>query len=317
MISDATYISQSLIDHLFYLRTIREFCLNIQLSFYQNNQNIIDIAESIGKRYEELGKEAISLANGRIPNQIIESDSFVTNFTVNTELLTEKLFGVDINTNLTTDEANLNGYNNFNEINFDDEILDSVNNLNKNGIELTRNFIDFCRDLRDSIKNNNILSRSYILVYNYMLEEAGLYLSDLERLQNKTGADPTYIINFEYYFSNSMVRAAQFIIGFSDPSQTSIIMNADNYRKAFSNLMQKYQEATISPDNLKVLNEEGINLVKSFIAFLNRIIEGILNQKYYFIVEPVFFDNLLTQANYFLYLLKGADYGIKERNLNT
>lgn len=311
MISDTTFISQSLINNLFYLRTIREFCLNIQLSFYKNNQNIIDIAESIGKRYEELGMEAINLANGRVPNQILVSDSFITDFTLNTELLTEKLFGVDINTNLTTDESNLNGYDNINQMEFDDEIIDRVSNLNNNSIQLTKNFIEFCKYLRESIRNTNILSRSYLLIYDFMIEEAGLYLSDLERLQEKTGADPTYIVNFEYYFSNSMMKAAQFIIGFSDPSQTSIIMNAENYRKAFSNLMKKYQEAKISPDTLKVLNEEGIGLVESFRTFLSKIIEGILNQNYYFIVEPVFLDNLLTEANYFLYLLKGADYGIK------
>lgn len=311
MISDATFISQSLINHLFFLRTIREFCLNIQLSFYQNNQNIIEIAESFGKRYEELGMEAINLANGRIPNQILESDSFVTKFTLDVELLTEKLFGVDINTNLTSDENNLTGYTSFSDIEFDNNILSRISNLNKNGIELTTNFIDFCKYLINSMQSANILSRSYLLIYIYMIEESGLYLRDLERLQEKTSADPTYIINFQYYFSNSMIRAAQFIIGLSDPNQTSIIMNADNYRKAFSSLMKRYQKVTVSPDTLKVLNEEGINLVENFIAFLSRIINGIINNNYYFIVEPVFFDNLLTEANYFLYLLKGADYGIK------
>lgn len=314
MINDATFISQSLIDHLFYLRTIREFCLNIQLSFYKNRENIIEMAEGFGKRYEELAIEAVNLANGRIPNQILESDSFVTDFTLNTELITENLFGVDINTNLTTDEMNLNGYTKISELEFDNDIVERISNLNKNAIQLTKNFIDFCNYLGDSMQNTDILSRSYPLIYTYMIGESRLYVSDLERLQERTSADPTYIINFEYYFSNSMMRASQFIIGLSDPTQTSIITNADNYRKAFSNLMKKYQNAKLSPDTLKVLNEEGINLVESFIVFLKRIIEGVLNQNYYFIVEPVFFDNLLTQANYFLYLLKGADYGIREKD---
>lgn len=314
MINDATFISQSLIDHLFYLRTIREFCLNIQLSFYKNRNDIIEVAEGFGKRYEELAIDAVSLANGKVPNQILASDSFVTDFTLNTELLTEQLFDVKINTNLTTDEMNLNGYNDSNQIQFDNEIVERVTDLNNNVMALTRNFIAFCKYLRDSIKNTEILSRSYLLMYTYMIEESGLYLSDLERIQERTSADPTYIINFEYYFSNSMVRASQFIIGLSDPNQTSIIMNADNYRKAFSSLMKKYQAAELSPDTLKALNEKGINLVENFIVFLKKIIDGILNQNYYFIVEPVFFDNLLTQANYFLYLLKGADYGIRKKD---
>jgi len=310
MLKDTTYIVQSLVNHLFFLRTIREFCLNIQLSFYKNNKNVIGIAESIGKRYEELGKEAISLAERRVPNQIIQSDSFVTDYTLNTELLTEKLFDVDINTNLTTDELNLNGFSNVSDIKYDDEILNRINELNNNAIELTNNFIEFCKYIRESMLNTNVFSYSYPLIYDYMIEEAGLYVSDLKRLQEKTSADPTYIINFEYYFLNSLIKSTQFIIGLSDPKQTSVITNADNYRKAFTTLMKKYQDTKVSPDTLKVLNDEGISLVENFRVFLSRIIDGILNQNYYFIVEPVFFDNILTETNYFLYLLKGAGYGI-------
>lgn len=314
IISNSIFVSQSLINHLFFLRTIREFCLSVELSFYQNNNEIIEIANGLRKRYEELEKEAISLANNKIPNQILDSGSFVTNYTLNTELLTEKLFGVMINTDLTVEEKELAGTDNLNNINIDDEIINKVSELNKYSIELTQNFIEFCKYLKTEMQNNNIFSFAYPLIYNYMLEEAGLYVSDLQRLQNRTSADPSYIINFEYYFSNSMMQAAKFIIGLSDPSQTSIIINADNYRKAYVNLMNKYQESQLSPEILKVLNEEGINLTESFRAFLIKIIERILNNNLYFIINPVFFDNLLTEANYFLYLLKGADYGIKEKD---
>lgn len=314
IISNSIFVSQSLINHLFFLRTIREFCLSVELSFYQNNNEIIEIANGLRKRYEELEKEAISLANNKIPNQILDSGSFVTNYTLNTELLTEKLFGVMINTDLTVEEKELAGTDNLNNINIDDEIINKVSELNKDSIELTQNFIEFCKYLKTEMQNNNIFSFAYPLIYNYMLEEAGLYVSDLQRLQNRTSADPSYIINFEYYFSNSMMQAAKFIIGLSDPSQTSIIINADNYRKAYVNLMNKYQESQLSPEILKVLNEEGINLTESFRAFLIKIIERILNNNLYFIINPVFFDNLLTEANYFLYLLKGADYGIKEKD---
>ena len=311
MLSDTTFIIQSLIDHLFYLRSLREFCLNIQLSFYENNQNTIEIAEGLGKRYEELGREAINLAGGRIPNQIIKNGYFITDYTLNSELLTEKLFNVDINTNLTVEQINLVGFDDINEFKYDDEVLERVNRLNQNAIQLTKNFIDFCKSLRKNMTEGNLFSYSYPLIYTYMIEEAGLYVSDLERLQEKTSVDPTYIINFQYYFSNSMMRASQFMIGLSDPNQTALITNADNYRKSFSNLMKRYQQSSGSPDAQKILNEEAIELVKSFRNFLGKIIEGVLNNNYYFIVEPIFLDNLLTEVNYFLYLLQGSNLGIK------
>jgi len=311
MLSDTRFITQSLIDHLFYLRTLREFCLNIQLSFYKNNKNIIEIAEGLGKRYEELNNIALTLSNSRIPKQILDNNYFITDYTLDTELLTEKLFNIDIDTDITIEQQNLIGFNSINEIEINNEIINQVMSLNDDAIELTRNFIDFCKYLRNEMIDNNIFSYSYPLIYTYIIKEAGLFVSDLERLQNKDFADPTYVINYQYYYSDSMMQIAQFIIGLSDPNQTAIITNADNYRKAFSNLIKKYEQSTNSPDAQKLLNEDAIILVQSFKIFLIKLIEGILNNNYYFIVEPVFLDNLLTEVNYFLYLLQGSDLGIK------
>lgn len=311
MLSDTTYVTQSLIDHLFYLRILREFCLNIQLSFFQNNQNIIETAEELGKRYEELGIIASKISKGFIPNQIIKDRYFITDYTLDCELLTEKLFGIDINTDLTVQQKNIVGFDNISELKINEELINQVSDLNKDAIELTKDFIDFCKYLKQEMLNGNLFSYSYPLIYTYMLEEAGLFASDLERIQDKSTADPTYIINYQYYYSNSMMLASQFIIGLSDPSQASIITNADNYRKTFSNLMKRYEQSSNSPDAQIILNEEAIDLVNSFRGFLGKIIEGVLNNINYFIIEPIFLDNLLTEANYFLYLLQGAYLGIK------
>lgn len=307
MLSDTLFIQQSLINNIFYLRTIREFCLTIQLSFYENNRSYSEIAEGLRKRYEELEEKIIGLAKNRLPQEIISSDSFVTNYTLDCELLTEKLFGVDINTNLTTAAMNLMSGS---EKSVNQELINEISEVNEDAIELTQNFIDFGKYLLQGMKNTTIFSYSYPLLYTYMLEEASLYASDLYRIQNRISADPTFVVNYEYWFSNSMKQASQFIMGLSDPEQSSIITNANNFRKIFDSQMKKYQ-ANITPDTEQSLNDETIKYVNNFISFLTRIITGILNQELYFIVPPIFFDNLLTESYYFLYLLKGSKYGIK------
>lgn len=309
IISDTSFVIQSLINNLFYLRTLREFCLTLELSFYKNNNNLIEISKDFGKRFEELGAQTLEISNNKIPSQLIESGSFVTNYTLNTELLTEKLFDVDINTNLTIGEMNLIGSNE--NVSIEEGDIEKVRQINTDAIALSNNFIDFCNYILSSMGDSNVFSYSYPLIHKYMVEEASLYVKDIERLQAGTQVDPTYIINFQYRFCNSMRQACQFIIGLSDPQQTTIITNSDNYRKIFVNLMKRYEDAKVSPDNQKVLNEETINVMVSFQSFLSKIIEGILNQEYYFIMNPVFFDNLLTEANYFLYLLRGSDLGFK------
>ena len=309
MLSDILYGQQSLIDNLFYLRTIREFCVNIELSFYSNNKNYSEVANNFKARCEELGAIAIGLADNKIPTRVFESGSFVSNYTLDTELLTEKLFNIDLNTDLTIKEMNLNTTDKLSS--FTNEELKQIDELNNNSINLAQNFIDFCNDILTELRKSNLFSYSYPLFYNYMIEETTLYMNDLKRIQNKTNADPTFVTSYEYWYSNSMMQACKFIIGLSDPAQETLILNADNYRKIFSKQMDAYKDVS-SPEKEKVLNDETIEHMKNFISFLSKLIERILNSELYFIVEPLFFDNLLTEANYFLYLLKGANYGIKK-----
>lgn len=309
MLSDILYGQQSLIDNLFYLRTIREFCVNIELSFYSNNKNYSEVANNFKTGCEELGAIAIELADNKIPTRVFESGSFVSNYTLDTELLTEKLFDINLNTDLTIKEMNLNTTDNLSD--FTNDELERISELNNNSINLAQNFIDFCNDILTELRKSNLFSYSYPLFYNYMIEETTLYMNDLKRIQNKTNADPTFVTSYEYWYSNSMMQACKFIIGLSDPAQETLILNADNYRKIFSKQMDAYKDVS-SPEKEKVLNNETIEHMKNFISFLSKLIERILNSELYFIVEPLFFDNLLTEANYFLYLLKGANYGIKK-----
>lgn len=309
MLGDNLYGQQSLINHLFYLRTIREFCVNIELSFFGNNKDYIDVANMLKERCEQLGELAINLSNNKIPTNLFDSGSFVSKYTLETELLTEKLFNINLNTDLTIKEEDLNTTNE--TFIFTDSELNEISKLNSDCINLSQYFIDFCNDIVDKLRNNLLFSYSYPLFYSYMIDEVSLYMNDLIRLENKTSADPTFIVSYEYWYCNSMMQACKFIIGLSDPTQEAIILNANNYRKIFSKQMDLYKNIS-SPDSEKLLNDETIEHMNNFISFLSKVIERILNKELYFIVEPLFFDNLLTEANYFLYLLKGANYGIKK-----
>ena len=84
------------------------------------------------------------------------------------------------------------------------------------------------------------------------------------------------------------------------------------YKKVYD-IDKNIKVMNITPDSQLKLNQSTIQYVEDFIKFLRVIINGILNNKYYFIVDPIFFDNMLTEAYYFLYLLKGARYGIQPK----
>lgn len=307
MISDNLLIQQSLINNLFYLRTLREFSLNIALSFFQNNQEYIDTAMDFGKKFEDLGERTITLAQNRLNPELLNIGIFVTPYTLDCELLTESLFGVDINTSLTEKELNLSVSDN---TKLDSNIVDSITILNKDIYVVVENFIDFMNTILNEMNNNITFSSSYPLFYKYALLEANLYLRDLDRLINKSGVDPVFIAGFQFYYLQVMKWQAQFIAGYSDPEQEAIIRQARNFENEFILLMEKYDNSQISPEKILIFNENALEIVERFKYFITTIIQGILNSELYFIVEPIFFDNLLTETNYFIYLLKGSNIGI-------
>lgn len=308
MISDKVFIEQSLVDNIFFLRTMREFCANIKLSFFKNNDYYSEIARELGERYEELGEQVLRLANRRIPEETLQGGFFYTPYTLATELLTERLFEIDINNGITEDEMKLTPSTG-NDFEYTQETIDEITRINNEAIVLTENFIDFCQHILEQQEQNNTFSYSYPLVFKYMIEEANLYVSDLRRLNDKASPDPTYVANFEYRFSEVIKRATQFIIGLSDPEQTAIITNANNFRKIFADQMNKYEKEIMTPESQKRLNRETLAYTKQFQKYLSNLIQGILNTELYFIVEPIFFDNILTEVNYFIFLLELFEKG--------
>lgn len=307
MKEDSLFVQQSLIDNLFYLRTIRMFALSIQLSFFGNNQDLIDTAGDFGKRCEELGKIALELSDGKLDSQLLNQQIFVTPYTLDTELLTEKLFGIDINTNLTEIELNLKS-GNMNDI--DDNFINRVKELNNNTYTLVNNFYDFCNYILERIGNNELFSYSYPLYYQYMILETDLLIKELERLINKTGTDPVLVVRYQYYYLEAIRWITKFIAGLSDPGQIDIVNQARLFDQELNELLNKYNNVVITPEIEINLNNEALDVSTRFQSFLSSVIIRVLNGEAYFIVEPTFLDNLLTDVNYFIYLLNGAKSGI-------
>lgn len=307
MINDTLFIQQSLTNNLFYLRTLRDFSFNIELSFFENNQELIDAARDFGKRAEELLERTITLANQKLFQDILDSQIFITDYTLDSELLTEKLFNVDINTNLIEQESNLTGNNQY-LANTQD--VEEVQSLNTSSLDLVSEFIEFLEYILNTMKQNNLFSYSYPTFYEYMLLDMNLFKSELERLIEKNGVGPTYIFGLQVGEVESMKRQTQFIQGLSDPNQTGIITQARNFEEEFNNLLAQYRVSNLSPDAQKVLNEKALDVTERFQSFLSTIIERLLAEKLYFITPPIFLNNLLTDINYFIYLLKGSGLGI-------
>ena len=143
-----------------------------------------------------------------------------------------------------------------------------------------------------------------------MILETDLLIKELDRLINKTGTDPILVVRYQYYYLEAIRWITKFIAGLSDPSQSDIINQARMFDQELSQLLNKYNNVVITPDIEIKLNNEALDISSRIQSFLSSIIVKVLNGDAYFIVEPMFLDNLLTDINYFIYLLNGAKAGI-------
>jgi len=302
MLDNTAYARNTIESGLFYLRTLREFCTAIELSFLSNNQNYIDTAKDFGKRYEQLGE--IAIRYGKISKLAYDSQIFVTDYTLETELLTEKLFDIDLNTDLTVEEKKVE-VGEATEPTM--EVLEQLDLLNSNALTLTRNFVEFLKQIYNEIDNNDLFAYLYLDLINYMKNEANLYIRILERTINKESVDPLFVTDYIYRYQLVMRDTAMFLRGLVDPRNSDVFDTFQLFVNTFQKLSSEYKDATISPDVQKQLNTRTSKAVDEYRGFLSTVIQRVLNSEVQFLINPTFLDNVYTEANYFSYLLAFYD----------
>ena len=92
MLENKEIAYESLVNHLYFAGSIRSFCTIIGLTFFKNNQNYIDRAIALGYRATDIINEAILLIDKELASNVLESDVYITSYTKELELLTQKLF---------------------------------------------------------------------------------------------------------------------------------------------------------------------------------------------------------------------------------
>ena len=300
MITDREYYIQSLRDHLYYLRTIRGFCITIELSFYKNNEEYISIAEDFSRKSEELSKEAISYTGGLISNEALKNNIYVSEYTLPCEELTEKLFGIFIDTTITKEELNFReGINQ----NINSELINNIKILNNKALTFAKNFKMFCNDIKAKLDSNKLFSFSYIDFFSYLFDEVDTYTEDLERIIAMESYSPIYATGFAYNFANTLLKTAKFIRDWINPSNSDVFDLASYYVNAFNEIIDKYLKSDISPDSQEELSKTMKNLLVDYQDFIKNLLERLVNFEIYFITPPVSIDNIYTSVNFYKFIM--------------
>ena len=300
MLTNKEFYIQSLRDHLYYLRDLKDFCITIELSFYKNREDYINMTQSFLDKSTELLRMALSYTNGVVSKEARDNKIYVTEYSLPCELLTEKLFDIDIDTVITQEELDLNeGINQ--DIN--EKLLDNIKKLNQMALTFAKNFKEFCNEIRTKLDNNELFSFAYSDFFSFLFDEVNTYIDDLERIIAMESFSPIYAVGYEYNFATTLEKTARFIRDWVDVSRKDIYDIATYYVNSFSEIIDSYLKASISPDVQEKLAVETNNLLLDYQDFLRDILNRLINKELYFITPPISIDNIYTSVNFYKFIL--------------
>ena len=298
MLTNKDIYNESLVNHIYFANSIRSFCTTIGLTFFKNNQDYIDRAINLGYKATDIINEAISLMNKEIANEVLNSNAYITPYTKELSLLTEKLFDINLLIGIDKDIETLNNKENVNY----DEVIDRVNELNKKALVLINDFKEFVLEIKNKLDNGSLFSYLYIDFFTYMFDEISVYGRDIKRIESKNDYTEFYLNEFVYYYNELLRESAKYIRGFLDTREKELFDKASYFVNAFASLTEKYLK---NKDNSNI-NIETERLVNEYKKYVSDVIERLLSSQINLIIPPVTLDNFLTNINVYLFVLNYA-----------
>ena len=300
MLKEQDFLEQSLNSNLFYLRTLRDFCINIQLSFFGNSV-YIGSASSLAKQSQDLGRELVTYTNGIIPKDAKEYQLYYTDYTLATEKLTEELFNLNLATDITENISNLTvGTNQAPTL----ENIKKIEDFNKKALTIATEFVNLAEEIRKKLLNNELFSYSYPLLYDYMIRTINIYKAELVRLEEKIVKDPILVVDTEYDYNITLYEIISFLRGLINPNAARYILELNELlNEEYPKLLDNYNNLPLSPENQLMLSEESLRLLRKTRILIKDMLKDLLDANLYFIIEPLAIDNFYRNTNYFLYII--------------
>lgn len=292
----SNYIKSSLELHLFFDRIMMEHCIFLDMAFMENDKEYKKISRDFYKLFSNILEKIVPIANKNISKELLSSGEIVTKNTLEAENKTINLTGIDINTNITMKELNLDS----GKIDNTRHLFNTISNINKETLPLINNLIKFKQDVLKKVLSCKMYTTNYPLFINHIINEAKMYYDLLNKVENKQILSLNYIYEEELSWLDIMKEHAFFIRGNLDPTEKNLISTADDFAKEYEYILNNYSNI----NNLSSLNTISLNETNKFKDFKEKGEEGILDCKIKSVIIPILSDHVLREANHFIRILK-------------
>lgn len=300
MLSSSEFLKQSLGLHLFFARIMKEHSFFLEIGFTPRDASFTQQADNFRKEFDQILGEAIALSNGVVNPDILRSGEVITPYTLNAENATTYFTGVQIPTNLTQAEAELEGGGVIRDAS---RLEYYVSILNQRAINATTALIQFKTNILSNVLSCKMFTVNYPLLILHITREAELYLQQLRRLQaRKEISLEREAYEQEFFWNRQMAEHAKFIRGLLDPTEEDLISKANSFGNEFDQLTVEAKAAMDATAPL--VTDESLKATEDLRNFKAQGTQGILACKVKSIIIPLLGDHVLREANHYIRLLK-------------
>lgn len=303
MISSEQFIRQSLDIHLFFGRIMKEHSFFLEIGFTPKDSAYTNQADAFRLSFDALIAEAVSLSNGVVSPEVLQSGEVVTPYTLNAEMLSSFYTGVQIQTAITQAEAGLSGAGG---VMLANPVLEQrVSFLNQRYINLITGIIQFKTNILTNVLSCKMFTVNYPLLLDHILREAKLYLRTVQRIQSREEIDiQKEIYEQEVFWSRIMAEHSKFIRGLLDPTEEQLFKAADLFGNEFDQLTAQAKQAMDQTLPMAQITNSTLNATQKIRDFNAQGTKGLLDCKIKSIIIPLLGDHVLRESSHYLRLLK-------------
>ena len=291
------YVSLSLELHLFFDRIMKEHSFFLETAFMEKDKDLKRIAGDFQKDFSMILSRIVNLADNNINQNYLNSGEMITDNTLEAEIKTSNLSGIEIDSNITRKQIKLKS----GMINVNGMLVNSISAINRKTLPLIQNLIRFKTNILNNVLSCKIYTTNYPLLINHIINEAKMYYNLLSKIEKKEPFDRNYIYEQELFWNNIMKEHAEFIRGLLDPTEKELIIEANKYAKEYEAIIEQFNNYQ---NNLKNIS---LNETINFRNFKIAGEEGILDCKIKSIIVPLLADHVLREANHFIRILKSIN----------
>ncbi len=303
MIRNSDFARQSLELHLFFGRIMKEHSFFLELGFTPRDSNYTQQADVFRREFDRLLWEVVSVSNGVVSSDVLNSGEVFTKYTINAEMASEYYTGINIPTEITKAEMDLMGGRTHSMM--DQRINQTVYVINQRAIELISSLIQFKSIILSNVLSCKMFTVNYPLLIDHIMREAKLYLSMVQHLQSGEEFDiENEALEQEAFWNRIMAEHSKFIRGLLDPTENDLISKANDFGNEFDQLTEEAKEAMDNSISKEQVTTDSLEATKAIRDFKAQGTQGLIECKVKSIIIPLLGDHTLREANHYLRLLK-------------